>query len=104
MDEDLEIAEKITARMGERFGKKIYVETRVMAHAREEDCVFEVWLESYEIDLLHSKKRATSNPDGWKGPAECDDKQIEHLLDEVEFLISDDARYNYRFVTDMASV
>ena len=97
MDEDLEIAEKITAVMKKNFGKQIYTETRVMAHAREEDFVFEVWLESYEIDLLHSKKRATSNDEGWKGPAECDDKQIDYLVDQVGFLISDEFRYSYRF-------
>ena len=59
-DRDLDIAEKITTRFEKEFGKKVFVETRVMALAREEDNVFEIWLESYEIDLLHSKKRATS--------------------------------------------
>lgn len=98
-DEDLEIAEKITKRMDEEHGKKIHVETRVMAHAREEDCVFEVWLESYEIDLLHSKKRASANDEVWEGPALCDDKQVEWLVDEVRFLISDQARYSYRYET-----
>lgn len=95
-DADLEIAEKITATMGEEFGKQIYVETRVIGHAREEDNVFEIWLESYEIDLLHSKKRATSNTKDWDGPAECDDHQIAYLVDRVGFLISDEARYSYR--------
>jgi len=99
MDEDLEIAEKITKRMDGEFGKKVHVETRVVAHAREEDCVFEVWLESYEIDLLHSKKRASGNVEDWEGPAECDDEQIEYLVSEVGFLISDQARYSYRYET-----
>lgn len=103
IDEDVEIAEKITNRMAKEFGKQIYVETRVLAHAREEDFVFEVWLESYEIDLLHSKKRASSNVEGWEGPADCDDKQIDHLVDEIRFLLSDDARYSYRFETGMAA-
>lgn len=93
--EDLEIAGKITNRFEKEFGKQVYVETRVMSLAREDDNVFEVWLESYEIDLLHSKKRATSNSEDWSGPAECDDKQIEYLVDQVRFLISDDARYSY---------
>ena len=101
-DKDLEIAEKITAAMGEKFGKQVYVETRVIAHAREEDAVFEVWLESYDIDLLHSKKRASSGTDGWDGPAECDEAQIEYLVDKVGFLISDDARYSYRYEENMA--
>lgn len=99
-DDDIAIAEKITKRMGDEFGKQIFVETRVLAHARQEDNVFEVWLESYEIDLLHSKKRASSNSEGWTGPAECDDEQIECLVNEVRFLISDDARYSYRFMLD----
>jgi len=100
MDEDLEIAEKITERMGEEFGKKIFVETRVFGHAREEDFVFEVWLESYETDLLHSKKRATGNVEGWEGPVECDEKQIDYLVERVQFLISDLSRFSYRYNTE----
>jgi hypothetical protein len=103
LDEDLEIAEKITAKMGAAFGKQLYVETRVVAHAREEDAVFEVWLESFDIDLLHSKKRASSGIDTWTGPAECDDAQIDYLVEEVRFLISEEARYSYRFEYDFAS-
>jgi hypothetical protein len=100
-DEDLKIAEKITERMTKEFGKQVYVETRVLAYALEEDAVFEVWLESYDIELLHSKKRAASNAKDWSGPAECDDKQIDWLSDQVGFLISDDARYSYRMDTDL---
>jgi len=99
-DADLEIAEKITKRMDEEFRKQVYVETRVIAHAKEEDNVFEIWLESYEVDLLHSKKRATSGAEDWNGPAECDDDQIEYLVDQVRFFISDEARFSYRFQLD----
>ena len=95
-DSDLEVAEKITHRFKSEFGKQVWVETRVIALAREEDNVFEVWLESYEIDLLHSKKRANSSNKDWKGPAEVDEAQIDYLVDRVRFLISDDARYSYR--------
>uniref|UniRef100_A0A7S2YFC5 Uncharacterized protein n=1 Tax=Entomoneis paludosa TaxID=265537 RepID=A0A7S2YFC5_9STRA len=95
-DEDLEVAEKITRRFREEFGKKVWVETRHEALARAEDTVFEIWLESYEIDLLHSKKRANSSNKDWEGPAECDDAQIDYLVEKVRFLISDDARYSYR--------
>jgi len=101
-DSDLEIAEKITLRFEKEFGKKVFVETRVMALAQEEDNVFEIWLESYEIDLLHSKKRASLNVEGWEGPAEVDDAQIDHLTERVRFLISDDARYSYRMVLEDA--
>jgi hypothetical protein len=101
MDEDLAVAEAITERMTKAFGKQVYTETRVMSLARDEDFVFEVWLESYEIDLLHSKKRATTGAAGWDGPAECDDKQIDYLVEKVRFLISDDARYSYRWEVDL---
>ncbi len=101
-ESDLEVAEKITLRMDEAFGKQVFVETRVMAHARPEDNVFEIWLESYEIDLLHSKKRAMSNNKNWKGPAECDDQQIDYLVERVGFLISDESRYSYRMELEAA--
>jgi len=99
-DVDLEIAETITRRMKEEFGKQVYVETRVIAHAREEDNVFEVWLESYNVDLLHSKKRATTSTKGWIGPALCDNTQVEYLVNQVRYLISDDVRYSYRMFFD----
>jgi hypothetical protein len=100
-DEDLEIAEKITERMTKDFGKQVYVETRVLAYALEEDAVFEVWLESYDIELLHSKKRAVGNAKDWSGPVECDDNQIDWLTEQVGFLISDDSRYSYHMDTDL---
>jgi hypothetical protein len=102
MDEDLEVAEKITLRFAKELGKKVFVETRVLALAREEDSVFEIWLESYEIDLLHSKKRASSNAKGWTGPAEVDEAQIDFLVDRARFLISDNARYSYRWDFEFA--
>jgi len=95
-DADLEIAEKITTRMSEDFGLKIFVETRVYGHAKPEDFLFEVWLESYDIDLIHSKRKATLSSQTWEGPSECDDAQIEYLVDQVGYLISDDHRYSYR--------
>ena len=101
-DADLEIAERITVRFQQEFGKQVYVETRVMALAREDDNVYEIWIESYDIELLHSKKRAMANIKGWTGPAEIDDAQIEFLTNRVRFLISDDARYSYRLELDLA--
>jgi hypothetical protein len=92
----LEVAERITERFEQELGKKVFVETRIMNLAREEDNVFEIWLESYEIDLLHSKKRATANAEDWDGPVDCDEAQIEFLVDRVRFLISDEVRYSYR--------
>ena len=96
LDTDLEISEKITTRMNEAFGLKVFVETRVYGHAKPEDFLFEVWLESYDIDLIHSKRRATLSSTTWDGPSECDDAQIDYLVDQVGYLISDDHRYSYR--------
>ena len=95
-EDDVDLAEKITERFRDEFGKAVFVETRVLGHARTEDNVFEVWLESYEIDLLHSKRQAFINSKLWDGPSEVDDKQLEYLVDEVKYLISDDARDSYR--------
>ena len=103
-DSDLEIAEKITLAMEKNFGKQIFVETRMITHAREEDNVFEVWIESYDVELLHSKKRATTGTKGWTGPADCDDEQIDYLVDRVGFLISDAARYSYKYEFEMEGV
>lgn len=97
IEEDIKVAEGIAERFKEEFGKAVFVETRVLGHARAEDQVFEVWLESYEVDLLHSKRQAFINSKLWTGPSEVDDKQLEYLVDKVRDLISDDARYSYRF-------
>lgn len=99
-DEDLEVAERITERFEKEFGKAVYVETQVLSLAGPEDDVFEVWLESYEVDLLHSKKRATSNTVDWDGPADVDDKQLDFLTEQVRYLISDEARNSFSFETE----
>jgi len=96
-EEDVDVAEKITERFKDEFGKAVFVETRVLGHARPEDNVFEVWLESYEVDLLHSKRQAFINSKLWTGPSEVDDEQLEYLVDRVRELISDDARNSYRY-------
>lgn len=102
-DDDLEIAETITSRMSSKFGKQVFVETRVFNHARQEDHLFEVWLESYEIDLIHSRRRAVFSAANWDGPKECDAKQVDYLVERVGFLISDEHRYSYR-IDDYAGV
>lgn len=94
-DHDLELAEKITARMNDDFGKEVYVETRVYNHARQEDNVYEIWLESYDIQLIHSRRGAFYNANQWDGPPDVDDKQLDYIADKVKYLISDDARYSY---------
>jgi hypothetical protein len=95
-NEDLDTAEKITTRMKEEFGDTVFVETRLMMHAREDDNVFEVWLESYEIDLLHSRRRNYMQAKGWTGPANVDDDQLEYLVGQVRKLTSEDARLSDR--------
>ncbi len=94
-DQDLELAEKITLRMKDEFGKQVYVETRVYNHARQEDNVYEIWLESYDITLLHSRRGAFYNANQWGGPADVDDEQLDNVVERVRHLISDDARYSY---------
>jgi len=95
-DKDLEIAEKVTKRMLEEFDRQVYVETRVYSHARQEDNLYEIWLESYDIELLHSRRGAFYNAKQWLGPADVDDGQLDNIVERVQFLISDDARYSYR--------
>ena len=102
-DEDLKLAETIAGRFKDEFGKAVVVETRVLGHARREDNVFEVWLESYEVDLLHSKRQAFINSKLWTGPSEVDDKQLDYLVERVRYLISDDSRYSYR-MSDYADI
>jgi len=103
-DQDLEIAEKITAKMAEVHRKQVYVETRVYSHARQSDNVFEMWLEGYDISLIHSKRSALYNSKSWDGPSEIDDEHMGYLVDKVGDLISDDSRYSYNlqeFVTEV---
>jgi hypothetical protein len=82
--------------MKEEFDKQLYVETRVYSHARQEDNLYEIWLESYDIELLHSRRGAFYNANQWLGPADVDDKQLEHVVDKLKYLIGDDSRYSYR--------
>jgi hypothetical protein len=100
--EDLDTAEMITARFRKEFGKQLWVETRVISLATDEDNVFEIWLESFNIDLLHSKHRAMGITRNWDGPAEVDAKQLEYLVDKVGYLISDDSRYSYFLESEYA--
>merc|ERR1712224_228321 len=93
-DVDLMIAENITRRMDHEFGKMIYVETRVYSHVNREDYIFEIWLESYDIELLHSKRKARFHNNTWNGPENVDDTQLEYLVDRVNETIMDNLQYN----------
>lgn len=95
-DQDLELAEKITNRMKVDFGEQVYVETRVYAHARQEDNLYEIWMESYDIELLHSRRGAFYNSKQWKGPADVDDKQLDFIVEKVGYMISDEARFSHK--------
>lgn len=94
-DQDLELSETITGRMKDEFGKKVHVETRVYSHARQMDNLYEIWLESYDIELIHSRREAFYNNKQWNGPADVDDKQLDYIVEQVRYMISDDARYSY---------
>jgi len=103
-DQDIELAERITKRMADSHGKQVHVETRVYSHARQSDKVYEIWLEGYDITLLHSSRGANYNAKQWAGPADVDDDQMDYLVDKVGHLISDDSRYSYHlheFVTEV---
>lgn len=103
-EKDLELAEKITQRMNDEFDKQLYVETRVYSHARQEDNLYEIWLESYDIELLHSRRGALYNAKQWFGPADVDDEQLDNIVERIRYMISDEARYSYdlhEFVNDV---
>ena len=103
---DLETAEKITEQMEKEFGNSIYTETKIYKHTMEANNIFEVWLESYEIDLLHSKKRSfmgVDGWDGWDGKAEVDDDQMNYLVKEISKLISKDAQNNFWWLEEHIS-
>jgi hypothetical protein len=95
-DQDLELAEKITNRMASEFGQQVYVETRVYAHARQEDNLYEIWMESFDIELLHSRRGAFYNSKQWKGPADVDDKQLDYIVEKVGYMVSDEARFSHK--------
>mmetsp|Transcript_6772 Transcript_6772/g.16939 ORF Transcript_6772/g.16939 Transcript_6772/m.16939 type:complete len:747 (+) Transcript_6772:323-2563(+) len=100
---DLDIAEKITTRMEKEFGNAIYTETKIYQHATPNDNVFEIWLESYEVDLLHSRRRAAMNVDGWEGKGEIDDHRMDYLVKEIGKLTSEDARTSFRWTEEHVS-
>lgn len=102
-EKDLDDAARIAARCKEEFGQAVVVETRVLGHARKADNVFEVWIESYDIDLLHSRRQAFINPKVWTGPGEVDETQLEYLVEQVRDMISDDTRNSYRY-SDYADI
>eukprot|EP00934_Nitzschia_sp_Nitz4_P008474 Nitzschia sp. Nitz4//scaffold117_size69655//61096//62655//NITZ4_006030-RA/size69655-processed-gene-0.30-mRNA-1//1//CDS//3329533669//8464//frame0 len=96
-EEDLDLAEKITRRMEQEFGEKIYVETRVYTYLHDAH-IFEVWLESFDVTLLHSRRRSFYFPSTWKLPGEIDDKRMDELVEQIEELTNDDARYSFNWV------
>jgi hypothetical protein len=95
-EDDLEVAGSVTNRMREDFGPQVFVETRVHSHAKTDDSIFEIWLESWDIELLHSKRRATFDRE-WEGPKDVDEDQMKYLVDKVRFLISDESRFSFNF-------
>jgi hypothetical protein len=97
IQEDIDTAEKITTRVIKEFGEQVYPETRIMSHVISDDNVFEVWLEGYEVDLLHSRRRNFMQTRGWEGPANVDDAQLDWLVNEIRQLTSEEARICDRY-------
>ena len=79
------------------------METKIYQHAMPHDNVFEVWLESFEIDLLHSKRRAMMGVDGWEGQETLTDERLEYLVHEVDKLTNEDARLSFRWSEELIS-
>ena len=63
--------------------------TCVYNHARQEDNVYEIWIESFDIQLIHSRLGDFYNTNQWDGPADMRDKQLDYIVEMVGHLISD---------------
>jgi len=95
VERDIELAEMITKRMEHEFDKQVYVETRVMAHLVRTDFVFEIWIESYDVEFLFSRRREYYWGDSWKGHGTLTKEKMQWLVDRVKHRISDDAKNGF---------
>eukprot|EP00594_Rhizosolenia_setigera_P005064 CAMPEP_0178948922 /NCGR_PEP_ID=MMETSP0789-20121207/5742_1 /TAXON_ID=3005 /ORGANISM="Rhizosolenia setigera, Strain CCMP 1694" /LENGTH=683 /DNA_ID=CAMNT_0020629343 /DNA_START=36 /DNA_END=2087 /DNA_ORIENTATION=+ len=97
--EDINLASKLTERMDKEFGEQVYVETRVIGHAKPQDYLYEIWIESWEVKLLHSKRRAVFQRD-WEGARDITDEVMDSIVEQVEFWISDKVKYSFFYESD----
>ena len=74
-----------------RFGSVVSVFHRTMG--TDSDNLFEVWLESYEHELLFSRRSAVYDKD-WEGGRDVGE-EWEGILERIEDMVSDDSKYSY---------
>eukprot|EP00520_Triparma_pacifica_P016738 CAMPEP_0118655334 /NCGR_PEP_ID=MMETSP0785-20121206/12869_1 /TAXON_ID=91992 /ORGANISM="Bolidomonas pacifica, Strain CCMP 1866" /LENGTH=151 /DNA_ID=CAMNT_0006548057 /DNA_START=342 /DNA_END=797 /DNA_ORIENTATION=+ len=91
-EDDKRNLEVIERTVGERFGEVVSVEHRVMG--TDGDNLFEVWIEAYEHELLFSRRSAVYDKD-WDGGKDVGEVW-DSILDTIEDMVSDDAKYSYR--------
>mmetsp|Transcript_7921 Transcript_7921/g.10120 ORF Transcript_7921/g.10120 Transcript_7921/m.10120 type:complete len:576 (-) Transcript_7921:31-1758(-) len=94
--EDLKKCQMVTDRMKSEFGDELYVETQVFPEATSEDYLFEVWIVAYEDELLFSRRRHYYDQD-WPGPDDFRSEDLDKLVEEVRFHLSDDAKNGFLF-------
>eukprot|EP00814_Leptocylindrus_danicus_P007051 CAMPEP_0116015298 /NCGR_PEP_ID=MMETSP0321-20121206/6760_1 /TAXON_ID=163516 /ORGANISM="Leptocylindrus danicus var. danicus, Strain B650" /LENGTH=471 /DNA_ID=CAMNT_0003485055 /DNA_START=282 /DNA_END=1694 /DNA_ORIENTATION=+ len=87
--EDMVKSEWVTNRMNAEF-PNLMVETQLFPEASVEDQLFEIWVEAYEDELLFSKRKHYYDSD-WPGPDDFRQEDLEKLVQEVRFHLSDDA-------------
>lgn len=93
---DLKKCEMVTQRMKAEFGDDLYVETQIFPEANIEDYLFEVWIVAYEDELLFSRRKHYYDQE-WPGPDDFRSEDLESLVDEVRFHLSDDAKNGFLF-------
>jgi len=93
--EDMVKSEWVTNRMNAEF-PNLMVETQLFPEASVEDQLFEIWVEAYEDELLFSKRKHYYDSD-WPGPDDFRQEDLEKLVQEVRFHLSDDAKNSFLF-------
>ena len=59
------------------------------------DSLLEVWIESFEHDLLFSRRSSVYDKK-WTGASDLTDDEIDRISDEVDDHVCDRARFSYR--------
>jgi len=93
--EDMVKSEWVTNRMNAEF-PNLMVETQLFPEASAEDQLFEIWVEAYEDELLFSKRKHYYDSD-WPGPDDFRQEDLDKLVQEVRFHLSDDAKNSFLF-------
>ena len=93
--DDMVKCEWVTNRMNAEF-PNLMVETQLFPEASLEDQLFEIWVEAYEDELLFSKRKHYYDSD-WPGPDDFRQEDLDQLVQEVRFHLSDDAKNSFLF-------